>query len=233
MRSQNRNDLAVGYTRVSTREQAESGLSLEVQESEIRAYCKRSGLDLVQVIIDAGESGNDLERCGMKQLKGLCKKCAVGHVVVLKLDRITRRLIDLLFLQEDVFKKNGIDLHSIRENIDTTTAAGQMYFQMMGVISEFERNTISERTKDAMRQKKIRGEPVGGPPYGFRSGDGKMYEKDEKELKVRRRIKKLRREGKTYQRIAEMLNVRNIPTKKGKKWHGSSVRYIINSSNYW
>ncbi len=228
----NSNGLAAGYVRVSTREQAESGLSLELQERAIRGYCRLNRLNLDPLISDPGESGKDLNRLGIRKLIDLCQERKVRHVVVYRLDRLTRRLIDLLTLQEDIFRTNGVELHSITEKIDTSTAVGKMYVSMIGAISEMERDLISERTREALAQKKIRGEPTGLPPYGYRSTDGVKYEECEAEMKMIKKIRRLRKAGKTYESISEILNSKNIPTKRGGLWYAATVQYVINNDNY-
>ena len=78
----------IGYARVSTAEQASGGISLEAQEAKIRAYCELHELELVEVIIEGGESAKSLKRPGLQRGLAMLKKKAVGGLVVCKLDRI-------------------------------------------------------------------------------------------------------------------------------------------------
>ena len=99
---------AVGYIRVSTEEQAREGISLEAQEDKVKKYADLHNLDLVEVIRDEGKSGKDLNREGIQKVISLCKDRSVDHLVVYKMDRLTRRTLDLLTLVEEVFKPNRV-----------------------------------------------------------------------------------------------------------------------------
>ena len=110
---------AVGYTRVSTEDQAQSGVSLEAQEEKIRAYCTAKGWELAKVVRDGGYSAKDLNRPGMQEVIRGCKCKELDVVVILKLDRLTRSVKDLGYLVEDVFNRHGISFSSIQDNFDT------------------------------------------------------------------------------------------------------------------
>ena len=94
---------AVGYVRVSTDEQAREGVSIDVQKERIAAYATAKGLDLIEVFTDEGLSGKNLKRAGLQDLLDMCRDRQVQHVIVWKLDRLTRRTKHLLTLVEDVF----------------------------------------------------------------------------------------------------------------------------------
>jgi len=226
------NDLAVGYTRVSTSGQADSGLSLEAQEREIRGYCCRNKLSLGKLISDPGESGKDLNRSGVRELIKICNSSEISHVIIWDLSRLTRCTRDLLNVVHDVFDKNGVKFHSISQNIDTRTSTGRLHLTMIGAIDQNLRDQISENTIRALSQKRIRGEPVGCPPYGYEAGAGGKYERNGVEMKVIKRIRRLRSAGSTFRDIAKILNLANIPTKKGGFWYAATVRYILNNENY-
>lgn len=228
----NGNDLAVGYVRVSTREQADSGLSLELQGKAIGDYCKYNKIRLYCLISDPGESGKDLNRSGIRKVIQMCSNRQISHVVVYKMDRLTRRTMDLLMLVEKVFTGNGVEFHSICEKIDTDTSMGKFYLTIIGAFSQMQRDYIAERTIEALRQKKERGEPVGCPPYGYVAGNGGRYEKCGVQMKVIKRIRRLRREGYSYKAIADTLNSQNIPTKRGGFWSSGTVRYVLTNDNY-
>jgi len=155
---------AVGYIRVSTQEQAKEGISLEAQEDKIRKYADLHNLNLTYVIKDEGKSGKDLNREGIQKIIALCEKKEINHLIVYKMDRLTRRTLDLLTLVEEVFKPNKIQFHSITERVDTSTAQGKFFLTIIGAMAQMERDLVSERTKEALRYKISKGEPVGSPP---------------------------------------------------------------------
>jgi Resolvase, N terminal domain len=116
---------AIGYVRVSTEKQAEFGVSLEAQEEKVRAMAVVQGAELVDVIVDAGESAKSLNRPGMARLMSLVDAGAVNTVIIAKLDRLTRSVKDLAELLER-FTRRGVSLVSVAESLDTGTAAGRL-----------------------------------------------------------------------------------------------------------
>src|SRR4029453_7036373 len=105
--------------------------------------------DLAEVIIDAGESAKSLNRPGMERLLSLVDAGAVNTVIIAKLDRLTRSVKDLAELLER-FTRRGVSLGSLAESLDTGTAAGRLVLNIMTAVSQWEREAIGERTRDAM-----------------------------------------------------------------------------------
>ncbi|MEE8282157.1 MAG: recombinase family protein, partial [candidate division NC10 bacterium] len=116
----------IGYVRVSTNEQAETGVSLAAQEHKIRGYCDLNGWECVKVIRDDGFSAKDLRRPGLKCILDELPRKERGFegIVVTKLDRLTRSVRDLVRLT-DLADKHKVVLVSIGESVDTGTATGQ------------------------------------------------------------------------------------------------------------
>jgi DNA invertase Pin-like site-specific DNA recombinase len=170
--------LTIGYVRVSTDKQAERGVSLEAQEAKIRAMATVQGSDLIDVIIDGGESAKSLNRPGLQRLMTLVNSGKVQAVIVAKLDRLTRSVKDLCGLLE-LFEKRKVALISVAEALDTGSAAGRLVITIMGAVSQWEREAIGERTRDAMRHKRALGQRVGNIEFGFRlSADLRHLEPD-------------------------------------------------------
>lgn len=217
---------AYGYIRVSTDEQKEEGVSLDAQSEKIKAYAILNDFDLMEIIRDEGKSGKDMDRPGLQRLIDLSDGPEADAIIVYKLDRLSRRTRDILYLIEEVFKRGHTRFLSITEQIDTKTAMGKFFLTMMGALAQMEREVISERTRAALAYKKAKGDPLGAVPYGFKLEDGK-YEKDPGEQKIVRRIKRLREKGKSYRQIATILNGEGIPAKRGGKWNHSAVHYIF------
>jgi len=222
---------AVGYIRVSTEEQAREGISLEAQEDKIKKYVDLHNLELVEVIRDEGKSGKDLNREGIQKIISWCREGKINQLIVYKMDRLTRRTLDLLTLVEEVFKPNGIQFHSITERVDTSTAQGKFFLTITGAMAQMERDLISERTREALRYKISVGENVGSPPLGFLAEDKKLSG-IEKELEVVEYIKSLKRKRLSLRQIANRLNEKGIPTKRGGKWYAGTVRYILLNARY-
>jgi len=196
---------AVGYVRVSTEEQAREGLSLDAQEEKIKAYCTAKGWRLVRIYRDEGFSGKDLNRPGLQAMLRDLKSDGIRAVVVAKLDRLTRSVRDLGYLIDDLF--DGVALASVEESLDTTTAGGRFVLHILGAVAQWERETISERTRNTLRFKRQRGEWVGRVPYGFKIGpDGRLVE-DPEQIRNIQRMKRLRRRGYSYREIAERFGL--------------------------
>lgn len=211
-----------GYCRVSTDGQAESGLGLADQEAKIRAYCELYGLELVEIVKDAA-SGKSLERPGLQAILRALKDGKAEGIIVAKLDRLTRSVKDLGCLLEDYFAER-FSLFVVSEQIDTRTAAGRLLLNLLTSVAQWERETIGERTKAALQQKRKRGEKTGGyVPFGYDADAcGKLAANDD-EQKAIARIIELRGKGYTYEAIAEALNRDGILTKQGKAWSKASV----------
>ncbi len=137
---------AIGYTRCSTHEQADSGLGLDAQAQRIRAYCSMRGLDLLDIIIDAGVSGGKplAKREGGQRLLAAMKAKQAEAVVMLKLDRMFRNAGDCLTVT-DKWERSGVSLHVVDlcgNAIDTTSAAGRFMLVVLAGAAETERNLI-------------------------------------------------------------------------------------------
>lgn len=202
----------IGYIRVSTAGQAESGLSIEAQRSKIEAYCGLYDLELADIIVDAGESAKSLKRPGIDRLLGAVANGDIDGVVVAKLDRLTRSMRDLHRLLEEVFSK--VELHSVAEKVDTSSAAGRLVLNVLMSVAEWEREAIGERTATALKAKKARGEKVGRAPYGFRWEDGELV-RDEAEQKTVAVIKELRSRGLTLRAIKGEIEERGLLNRSG------------------
>jgi site-specific DNA recombinase len=216
--------IAVGYTRVSTREQAEEGVSLAAQRRRIEAYCDAKGWELREIIEDAGHSGGKLDRPGLQSIIEACRRRAIGVVVVLRLDRLTRSVKDLGFLVEDVFGRCGVEFATIEDNFDTTTANGRLVMNVLASVVQWEREAISERTRLALAEKRRQGKFVGELPFGFDlAPDGESLLPNADEQRVLRRIRAARTRGQSFQAIADRLNRQGVPTKQGAAWYSTTV----------
>ena len=228
--------LQSGYIRVSAEEQAKEGISLEAQEDKIKKHADFHNLELVGVISDEGKSGKDLNREGVQKVITLCKNRSVDHLVVYKMDRLTRRTLDLLTLVEEVFKPNGVQFHSISEKVDTSTAQGKFFLTITGAMAQMERDLISERTREALQYKISKGELVGSPPLGFEAIKNKLKKNDD-ELEIVEVIFKLNNNhwGKnrlSLREIAKKLNSSGFRTKKNKDFSHKTVSYILSNPVY-
>ena len=220
---------AIGYIRVSTEKQANEGVSLEAQEAKIVSWCKANAYELVKVYVDAGISGKRMDT--RKELLAALASLKKGMALVsYSLSRLARSTKDALAIGEAVAKKKA-DMVSLTEQIDTTTAAGKMMFQMLSVLAEFERNLVAERTTNALQHKKRTGQKyTNQTPYGFEAIEGRLVEV-KLETEIVAEIQASRTGGNTLQSIADSLNGRGIPTKTGKLWAPATIHLLLKRSS--
>lgn len=211
---------AVIYTRVSTEEQAESGLGLEAQEARCRQACAARGWDVGAVTVDAGVSGKvaPTERPALVEaLAMLCgpKRSRQADVlVVAKLDRVSRSAFDLLWMRREA-ERCGFELVVLDPELDTTTPAGKFQFTVMAGVAELERDLIAQRTREALAAKKARGARLGRP----------TTLPDE----TRRLVGTLRADGRSIAAVAAELNARGVTQGNGAAWTRSAVQRVLRS----
>lgn len=226
---------AVCYIRVSTEEQARHGVSLAAQEERLRAYCLMSGLTIVKVVREEGVSASKALaiRPAGEQLLKMIARGEAKHVVALKLDRLFRDAEDALH-QSKAWDKAGVALHLVDmggQTLNTASAMGRFFLNMMAGFAELERNLIAERTEAALNHKKGNLEAYSPTPYGYdREGDTLTENAEEQE--AINRIHALRSVGASLRAIAAELTRLGIPTKTGGKWYASTVKYILDNDLY-
>ena len=220
--------ITVGYVRVSTDEQAQSGLSLTDQRKKIAAQATVSELDLQEIIADEGLSGKNTNRPGLQRILSMVHSRQVECVVVAKLDRLSRDASDTILLV-DTFNDAQCALISCCESLDTTSANGRFFVNMLGSLAQLEREKISERTRDALATLKAQGKRAGKIPYGFDAGsDGTLFE-HEQEQEVLSLIRSGHQAGDGWQKIATCLNEAGHRTRTGSTFTRHRVYRIAKS----
>ena len=210
---------AVSYLRVSTDEQADSGLSLQHQRQKCSALADLEDWVLVAILEDAGLSAKSLHRPGLQEVLGMVRARKVQAVIVYKLDRLTRNQKDLIDLLE-TFHRYRVKLVSVSEHLDTESATGRMLVSILGVIAEWERGIISERTSAALGQLKRNGRRFSRiPPFGWEyDAEGNMVEvaEEQQTLGV---IHRLSNEGRSLRQVIAELHRQGRRPRNGKRWH--------------
>ena len=221
---------AIGYTRVSTDKQADRGVSLEAQTEKIRAMAVVHGAELVDIIVDGGESAKSLNRPGMQRLLALVDSGDTETVIVAKLDRLTRSVKDLCELLER-FERRGVALISVAESLDTSSAAGRLVLNIMTAVSQWEREAIGERTRDALRHKLSQGQRAGNIAYGYRLAIGGAHlEPDHAEQAALAEIRQLRGGGSSMRDVAATMNQLAYRTRRGTPWRLESVARVLKAA---
>ena len=146
------------YTRVSTDEQ-----NTEAQERALREYVQRRGWKVQKIYRDQGLSGTNAKRPALNELLRDCRRGSVDVVVVWKFDRFARSL-NALISGLELCRSLGIDFVSVTEAVDTSLPAGELVFQMIGAVAQFERSLIAERVKSGLANARANGKVLGRPP---------------------------------------------------------------------
>jgi site-specific DNA recombinase len=219
----------VAYVRVSTDKQADKGVSLEAQQSKIRAYAELYDLELVDVIVDAGESAKSLDRPGLRRALAMLDSGEAAALLVVKLDRLTRSVVDLGALVERYFASStGAALLSVSEQIDTRSAAGRLVLNVLGAVSQWEREAIGERTSAALQHKASKGEYTGGHARkGYSVGTGGQLVADEAEQAAIAMAAELRAAGRSYRAVAAELAAAGHVNRNGRAYSASSIRNMV------
>lgn len=220
--------IAVGYVRVSTSRQAEEGASLEAQEARIRAWAAGQGMEVAAVHVDAGISGKRADnRPGLQAaLADVCKRR--GILVCYSLSRMARSTRDALDIAERL-RKSGANLASLTEQIDTSSAAGEVIFTVFAAFAQFERRIISERVSSSMDYLRRQGRKVSGNvPFGFDEAEGGRLVPNERERAVVDLIRTRRAEGASLRDIVRELEAAHVPTKSGLlTWTPATIRGVL------
>lgn len=220
---------AVAYIRVSTEKQVDKGVSLDAQREKVRAYASLYDIEIAEFIVDAGASASSLDRPGLKRALDMLRRRIVNALVVVKLDGLTRSVRDLGDLVDQYFDDGRAALLSVSEQVDTRTAAGRLVLNVLGSVSQWEREAIGERTSAAMRFKAGAGEFIGGgTPYGYRlAKDGTRLVTLPSEQRVVAAAKRLRARGLSLRAVASRLTRRGMRSRSGRPFVHTQVRRMV------
>jgi DNA invertase Pin-like site-specific DNA recombinase len=196
---------------VSTEEQGESGAGLQAQRAAIMDECGRRGWELVRIVEDVG-SGKDLRRPGVRAVLDELGRGAAGALVVAKLDRLSRSMLDFAGVMSTA-QKQGWALVALDVQVDTSSPSGEAMAHMLATFAQFERRLISERTKAALAVRRAAGVRLGGVP--------------EIDPAVEARIRADRARGVPFRGIVQALNDESVPTARGGRWHVSTVQKVL------
>ena len=219
------------YVRVSTQEQAQEGFSIAQQLRQCRAFCRSQGWALADEYIDDGYSAKDTDRPALQRL---LKDLQSGDVVVVwRLDRLTRSVLDLHTLLQR-FEQNGAGFRSVTEPYDTTTAIGRLFVTLVAALAQWERENLGERVVAGMTEMVRQGRWHGGPlPFGY------QYDQQQRRLVPDPATAPLVREiferfvrGDGTRAIAIWLNDIGVRTRSGAGWTPQAVSYVLRNPIY-
>jgi site-specific DNA recombinase len=215
---------AVAYIRVSTSNQVEDGVSLELQRTKVESWAQLHDAELLDVVADEGLSAKSVNRPGLQRAVELAKRHRAA-LVVYSLSRLSRSTRDTLHLVAEL-EKAGCELVSLSEKIDTSSAGGRMVFRMLSVLNEFEREQLAERTRAAMQHLKAQGRVVGSVPHGY-ARDGDELVLSVAEQRVVDLAQQLRGKGLSLRAISDELAARGAFNRAGRPFNPKSVRSML------
>jgi DNA invertase Pin-like site-specific DNA recombinase len=208
---------AVGYARVSTEEQAESGAGILAQLAVIEGEVERRGWDLIRMDVDNAVSGKRMSnRPGLAEALASLANGHADVLVVAKLDRLSRSMLDFCLLLDQA-RREGWSLVILDLGIDLTTASGEVMAHVAAAFAQFERRLIGQRTRDALAEKRKAGVRLGRP--SVLTAD------------VVAGITAARGAGQTLSAIADSLNADGVSTAhEGACWYPSTVAAVLRSA---
>ena len=213
------------YIRVSTDAQSEEGYSIDAQREQLTAYCVSRGIKDYDYYIDGGWSGSNIERPEMERLINDVKDDKISHVIIYKLDRLSRSQKDTLYLVEDLFMPHNVDFISLTENLDTSTPTGRAMIGIIAAFAQLERENIHTRTRMGMLERVKEGYWMGGGrvPFGY------DYDKEQGILVPNKDAEKVRR---IYDLYIQGYSQQNIANMLGLKYDRLVTQILTRKSNY-
>lgn len=218
------------YVRVSTGYQVDKD-SLPFQKKELKNYCEHVlhiNKNRIEVFEDAGKSGKNTKRPAFERMMEKVKSGQVSHVIVYKIDRISRNLVDFSLMYDD-FKYNNVTFISLNEQFDTSSAIGEAILKIILVFAELERKLTSERVTDVMIGRAQSGLWNGARvPYGWDWDDeNKCPVHSKTEAKYVKQMYEDYLNGGSSVSIAKSYNANKIPTKRGGEWTSKTIADVI------
>ena len=224
--------LRVGlYIRVSTDRQVNEGDSLEEQEKELRKYCDYRNFQIHKLYIERGKSGGNTNRPEYQALIKDIEAQRLNTVVVKKLDRLSRSLLDFESLMVTL-QNHNVDFISLREQFDTTNAMGKAMLRMALVFAQLEREQTSERITDVMTHRASMGHYNGGPvPYGYHVLNKELLPNKREQAVVELIFSKFM-EIRSMASVARFLNDARIHNRKDQPWVDTQIQSMLENPVY-
>ena len=210
---------AVAYLRVSTDQQADSGLGIEAQHASVQAAAARLGLTLRAVLVDAGVSGGRAFTARPVLVQAVSALRRGDVFLVAKRDRLGRDAIEVGIIERLVVKQGARIVSAAGEGTEDDDPGSVMFRGIIDLFAQYERLIGRARTKAALAVKRTRGERAGQLPFGFQLAEDKVHlEPNPVEQDKLARIRALKATGRSCRKIAADLNAEGVTTRRGGLW---------------
>lgn len=220
-----------GYIRLNKQRRNPKKFDLREQSRIVKKWSEERGYKIKQIFREIEPTSTSLELPKLKKLIKLIQKGHVKIIIVARLDRLTRKIRlyqELLCL----FEKHKIRFVSIKEDLDSSTKSGKKVLEAIRILSLWDAKYIPDRTHEMIERKRERGESVGHAPFGYKYQKKKLIPLT-KELNIASIIREKREdENLSYHKIANFLNSRRLPSKRGGKWYAETIKVICENPLY-
>ncbi len=236
----------VAYVRVSTQTQIRKGQGIRTQRESIKEFCEQNGMELINIYEDKGISGAKadeesltIDREGLQNMLTDIPILGIKYIVVLNTSRLWRSDLVKVLIQREL-KKHNVDVKAIDQptySIYSADDPSQFLINgMMELLDQYQRLEIALKLKRGKMNKARQGKFTGGrTPLGYKKVEVDNKSDigiDENEAQIITTILGLRRQRLSMQSIADYLNKNQVPTKRGGKWHASTIEYILKNKIY-
>ena len=214
------------YIRVSTEEQATEGYSISAQREKLKAYCQSQGWQGYKFYVDEGISAKDTNRPQLLRMIKHIEDEKIKTVLVYRLDRLTRSVLDLYKLLE-TFDKHGCTFKSATEVYDTGSAMGRLFITLVAALAQWERENLGERVRMGQIEKARQGEYAAKAPFGFDKDENDKLIPNPKEKKIIMMMATKIKEGYSIRQLSNYMDDMGIPPIRGYKWHIRTILDIL------
>ena len=219
------------YARTSSLNQ-KFGYSLDEQVRQCWERCKMLGWKVTRIFKDEAESGDDTDRPQFQRMMATARGGHFDVVVFWKLDRFSRSILHAVELERDL-RKYDIALHSVTEQLDTSTPSGRFNFRNIASAAEFEREHIKERSQMGFKALALqRAWPNRTPPFGYNKMEDGTLEINQEEAEIVHFMFERYCSLRSMPKVASELNDRGYETSGGNEWTARTVNKTLRNSIY-
>jgi DNA invertase Pin-like site-specific DNA recombinase len=209
----------IGYSRVSTSKQGSEGLGMTAQRTALEEAAAARGLELVDLVVEVGSGGKKLP--ARDAVIARIERGEADGMLVAKLDRLSRSFLDFATILDGARRK-GWALIVVEPDVDLTTPFGAMFAGILATVAQFEREMVTQRTREARAAAIVEGRKVGG----WTPGESKIPDD------VRDRIVRERQEGKSLRAIGRDLEADGIKPPRAAHWSAETIKQVISARLY-